>query len=98
MYVYPTRDPGTGAIQSLEGAAIPPPWHHLRALLFEIGRVESIRGFDESYLSIRPPEVLAQIQKGDPGWEQMVPGAVAEIIKTESLFGWRPSGPAPSTA
>ena len=51
------------------------------ALLLEIGRVKAIRGYDESYLSIRTPEVLARIQRGDPSWEQMVPAAVAEIIK-----------------
>ena len=90
MYVYPTRDPATSAIQSLERAPVPSPWHHLRALLLEIGRVEPIRGYDESYLSIRTPDVLARIQGGDAAWEQMVPAAVAEIIKSENLFGWRP--------
>ncbi len=59
MYVYPTRDPATGEIQSLERSSVPPPWHHLRALLLEIGRVESIRGYDESYLSIQTSDVLA---------------------------------------
>jgi hypothetical protein len=96
MYVYPTRDPVTGEIQSPERAPVPSPWHHLRALLLEIGRVEPIRGYDESYLSIRTPDVLARIQRGGPSWEQMVPAAVAEIIKAENLFGWRP-GRATST-
>jgi hypothetical protein len=89
--VHPTRDPVTGETLSPDRAPVPPPWHHLRALLFEIGRVESIRGYDESYLSIRTPDVLARIQAGDASWETMVPTAVAEIIKTENLFGWRPS-------
>jgi hypothetical protein len=91
MYVYPTRDPVTGEIQSPERALLPPPWHHLRALLLEIGRVEPIRGYEESYLSIRTPDVLARIQGGDASWEQMVPAAVAQIIKAENLFGWRPA-------
>jgi hypothetical protein len=91
VYVYPTRDPVTGRVESLDTDVPPPPWHHLRALLREIGRVEPIRGYDESYLSIRTPDVLARIQRGDPSWEQMVPAAVAEIIKAENLFGWRPS-------
>src|SRR5262249_31993108 len=56
MYVYPTRDPITGAIQSLGDIPFPPPWHHLRDLLTDIGRVEAIRPSDESYLSIRTPE------------------------------------------
>ena len=89
MYVYPTRDPVTGEIQSAERGPVPPPWHHLRALLLEIGRVEPIRGYEESYLSIHTPDVLARIQSGDASWEQMVPAAVAEIIKAENLFGWR---------
>jgi hypothetical protein len=89
MYVYPTRDPDTGQIHALDQAPIPPPWQHLRALLLEIGRIEPIRGYDESYLSIHTPDVLTLIQRGDPSWEQMVPAAVAEIIKAENLFGWR---------
>ena len=96
MYVYPTRDRDTGQIHTADQAPIPAPWHHLRALLLAIGRVEPIRGYDESYLSIRTTDVLARIQGGDAAWEQMVPAAVAEIIKAENLFGWRP-GRATST-
>jgi hypothetical protein len=96
MYVHPTRDPISGEIHTVERHPVPSPWHHLRALLLEIGRVEAIRGYDESWLSIRTPDVLARIQGGDASWEQMVPVAVAEIIKAENLFGWRP-GRATST-
>jgi hypothetical protein len=88
MYVYPTRDPVTGQIKTLENISTPAPWHHLHNLLVEIGRVEQIREYDESYLSIRTPEVLARIKQGDPSWERMVPAAVAEIIKAKNLFGW----------
>jgi hypothetical protein len=90
MYVYPARDRDTGQIHTLDQAPIQPPWHHLRAILLEIGRIEPIRGYDESCLSIRTPDVLARIQSGDASWEAMVPAAVAEIIKAENLFGWRP--------
>src|SRR5262249_34898208 len=48
MYVYPTRDRDTGQIHTLDQAPIPPPWPHLRALLLAIGRIEPIRGYDES--------------------------------------------------
>jgi hypothetical protein len=60
-------------------------------LLLEIGRIEPIRGYDESLLSIHTPDVLARIQNGDPSWEEMVPAKVAEIIKAKSLFGWQPA-------
>lgn len=92
MYVYPTRDPATGAIQNLENTPPPAPWHYLHRLLSELGRVEPIRSYDESLLSIRTPDVLARIERGDRSWETMVPSAVADIIKSKGLF--RP--PAPS--
>jgi hypothetical protein len=91
MYVYPTRDPASGEIRSVEQAPVPAPWHHLRDILLEIGRFEPIHGYNESYLSIRTPDVLDRIQRGDQSWEEMVPVAVAEIIKAKHLFGWQPA-------
>jgi hypothetical protein len=90
MYVYPTRDPVSGAIHSAEDAPIQPPWHHLRALLLEVGRIVPIRSYDESLLSIHTPDVLARIERHDPSWEDMVPPTVAEMIKAKNLFGWQP--------
>ena len=89
MYVYPTRDPVTGEIQSLDEAPLQSPWHHLRDMLLEIGRIVPIRGYDESLLSIRTPDVLGRIEAQDSSWEDMVPATVAEIIKAKNLFGWQ---------
>jgi hypothetical protein len=91
MYVYPTRDPQSGEVRTVENNPIEPPWHHMRDLLLEIGRIEPIRNFDASCLSIRTPEVLARIQRGDPSWENMVRPSVAELIKAKRLFGYRPN-------
>jgi len=88
MYVYPTRDPASGQIESVETAPVPPPWQHVRDLLLEMGRIEPIRRYDERYLSVKPRDVLALIQAGDPGWERLVPTTVAETIKAERLFGY----------
>jgi hypothetical protein len=92
MYVYPTRDPVTGQIQTLQNVPMQPPWHHLHNLLVEIGRVVPIRAYNESYLSIRTPEVLALIEKDDPSWEGMVPLPVAEIITSKQLFRSQTAG------
>jgi hypothetical protein len=89
MYVYPTLDPESGEIRTVDTAPIPPPWHHMRALLREIGRIEPIRRYEQSYLAIRTTEVLARIQRGDPSWENMVPETVADVIKSKELFGAR---------
>jgi hypothetical protein len=86
VYVYPTRDPVSGQIQTLETHPPPGPWHHLSNLLMELGRLEPLRSYNESCLSIRTPDVLQRIERGDPSWESMVPPAVAEIIKSERLF------------
>jgi hypothetical protein len=88
LYVYPTRDAITWQIQSVQTAAIAAPWHHLRDLLLEIGRFEPIRHYNEAYLSIRTPDVLARIQAGDESWEAMVPAVVADTIRAKRLFGY----------
>jgi hypothetical protein len=86
MYVYPTRDPATGEVHTLEHPPRPPPWEHLNRLLLAIGRVEPIRSYEESYLSIRTPDVLARIVANDPSWEALVPPVVSEVIKAQRLF------------
>jgi hypothetical protein len=88
MYVYPTRDPASGRIESVETAPVPPPWQHVRDLLLQMERIEPIRRYDERYLSMTPRDVLALIRAGDPGWERLVPPTVAETIKAERLFGY----------
>jgi hypothetical protein len=93
MYVYPTRDPATGQIQTLLYPPPPAPWHHLSHLLHDIGRTEDIRSYEESYLSLRRDDVLKLIQSGDPSWQDMVPDVVAGIIKAKRLFGWKQAAP-----
>jgi hypothetical protein len=87
--VYPTRDPASGQVHSVERAPVPSPWHHLRDLLLAIGRIQPLHDYDERYLSIHTPDVLARIERGDPSWEELVPRAVAEMIKTKRLFGYQ---------
>jgi hypothetical protein len=97
VYAYPTRDPDTGRVQTATDVPVPAPWHYLRDLLLDLGRVVPIRGYDESFLSIDTHDVLARLQRGDPSWEGMVPAAVAATIKAGALFGWHP-GRAVATA
>jgi hypothetical protein len=89
MYVYPTRDPQSGQVRSVEDVPLAPPWPHLRALLIESGRVEPIREYDPTYLAISTPDVRRRIEVGDPSWEAMVPPVVADMIKSKGLFGHR---------
>jgi hypothetical protein len=86
MYVYPTGE--AGKVMTVDVAPTAGAWGYLRDFLIEIGRIVPIRGYDESLLSTRTPEVLSRIQAGDPSWEGMVPLKVAEIIKEKKLFGF----------
>jgi hypothetical protein len=87
--VYPTRDPASKQIHSLDRAPFSSPWPHLRDLLIEIGRIEPLRQYNQAYLSIQTTDVRRRIETGDPTWEEMVPSIVADIIKNKKLFGYR---------
>jgi hypothetical protein len=84
--VYPTRDPGTGRIETWDEARFPPPWQHLHALLGQLGHIVPLHPSDASYLAIQTTDVLARIQRDDSSWEGMVPAKVAEIINAKRLF------------
>jgi len=86
VYVYPTRDPKTGRVETWESLKLPHPWQHLHRLLIDLGAIVPISPSDESYLSIQTADVLAMIQNGDPAWERLVPPKVAEIIRADRLF------------
>jgi hypothetical protein len=36
-------------------------------------------------------DVLAKIQKGESGWENMIPQEAAAVIKERGLFGYKPA-------
>ncbi len=86
MYVYPTRDPVTGQIQTLENTSPPPPWNLLHQLLVEMKRIVPSQVEDASYMSIKSADVLARIVANDSSWEAMVPPVVVEMIKRNRLF------------
>jgi hypothetical protein len=66
--------PLAGPKKSAHAAKIP--------ALSYLGRVEPIRGYDDPYLSIRTPDVLARIQGGDASWEQMARQTMAGTAAT----------------
>jgi hypothetical protein len=89
MYVYPMSDPSTGQIVTVENAPVPRAGEHIRDLLLELEHLVPLAGYEPKYLSIRTPEVLALLQKGDASWENLVSPEVAQMIKTRKLLGYR---------
>ena len=67
---------------------------HLRnlyAYMLENHYIEALVGYDGALSDIFSRDVLVKIQRGEAGWEKMVPAKVAELIKQRRLFGWQPS-------
>ena len=91
LYVYPHLDLQTGHKLTVENFLVPPHLRHLYAHLLENRFIQGIRNSSSDLLPIRSRDVLAKIQTGDPSWEQLVPPVIAEIIKRDALFGYRPS-------
>ncbi|PYI88222.1 MAG: nicotinate-nucleotide adenylyltransferase [Verrucomicrobia bacterium] len=88
LYVYPYREPGTGAIITAGNLRVEPNLRHLYAYLVENRFIDGLRDIDENCLPIFSRDVLAKIRSDDATWEKMVPPQVAQIIKERKLFGW----------
>ncbi len=88
LFVYPYREPKTGALITAGNLRVAPHLRHLYSYLVENRLIESLRDFDESCLPIFSRDVLGMIRTGDPAWESMVPPAVGQMIKERKLFNY----------
>jgi len=88
LYVYPLKDEKSGALITAGNLRVAPHLRHLYAYLVENRLIESIRDYNEAYLPIFSPDVLAKIRSGDATWEKDVPPVVARIIKERQLFNY----------
>ena len=86
LYVYPLKEPKSGALITAGNLRVAPNLRHLYAYLIENRLIESIRDFDERCLPIFSRDVLAKIRCGDANWEQDVPAQVAQMIRERKLF------------
>jgi hypothetical protein len=91
FYVYPWREPASGAVITAGNLRVAPHLSHLYAYLFENRFIHGLREIHEEYLHILSKDVLAKIHAGDASWEAMVPEQVAQVIRQRRLFGWQPA-------
>ena len=89
LYVYPFLNPN-GELVTADNFEVAPNLGHLYRHLLDNGFIESMEGYNPSYLPIKSPGVLAKIRAGTTGWEDTVSPEVAKIIKERQLFGYRP--------
>jgi len=91
FYVYPWRDPASGAVITAGNLRVAPHLRHLYAYLYENQLIYGLREIHEEYLPIAAKDVLDKIHAGDDTWETMVPAEVGRVIRERRLFGWRPT-------
>jgi hypothetical protein len=89
LYIYPYKDAETQTLFKVDNLAVDDKQKHLYQYLKQNDEIEQIQEFNEEYLDIFSPDVLKMITDNNPGWEQLVPGVVAEKIKTQELFGYK---------
>jgi len=58
------------------------------------GKLIDIENYNPDILNIFSREVLKKIEKGESGWEEMLPEGVANLIKEKQLFNCKESSKA----
>ncbi|MBK9418626.1 MAG: TonB-dependent receptor [Flavobacteriales bacterium] len=91
IYVYPSRASASDSIMTTNTMPIHPRLQPLYDYLLFNKRLVDIDSFDPNVLHIFSKQVLDMIRGGTPGWEEMVPPYVDNMIKDNRLFGYTPS-------
>ncbi|SHJ62762.1 TonB-dependent receptor [Flavobacterium haoranii] len=87
VYLYPMKDEEGNIIDS-DNLKVHPRMKELYKFFKFNGKVVDITDFEEQNLEIFSRQVLKMISNGDSGWEEMLPDGIAELIKTQRLFGY----------
>ena len=86
IYVYPTLQEGGNELITAQNLPIPESIKFLYRHLLVNRQIVDIEGFNTATLHIFSKTVFQMIQHGAPGWEEMLPDEVADLIKQKSLF------------
>ncbi len=88
LFVYPLQEQVGGTLQTVETMHVEPELRNLFKYLRDRGSFVGLDNFNAQYLPIFSRDVLQRIAAGDASWEQMVPEAVAGVIKARGFFGY----------
>jgi hypothetical protein len=91
IYIYPSRASATAEIMTTANMPVHPRLRPLYDYLLFNKRLVDINNFDPNVLHIFSKQVLDLIRSGKPGWEELVPPYVDNMIKDNKLFGYKPT-------
>jgi hypothetical protein len=89
LYIYPLLDKDTGQLVTVQNLEVAPALRKLYGYLVDRGHIVQLENVNRDYLHIFSRDALNKIRRGDSTWEQMVPPAVADIIKSRKYLGYR---------
>ncbi len=89
LYIYPTKDPVSGEIESLDNVNIPRSQRKLFEYLVEKGDILPLRHYNPECLEEYSKDLLADIRQNNPRWENAVPEPVIQLIREKHLFGYQ---------
>jgi hypothetical protein len=88
MLVYPYQPERNRPVITTNNLEVPDNLKSLFKHLKDNNFLIDLEGYDTQVLQIFSPKVIQMIKSGEPGWEEMVPDTVADIIKENCLFDY----------
>ena len=87
VFLYPMEDEDGNVINS-QNLKVHPRMKELYKFFAYNGKVIDITDFERNNLKIFSRKVLKMISENQPGWEELLPSGIAEMIKKDHLFGF----------
>lgn len=88
IYAYPAIDEDNGELVNARSIDIPKDIKYLYQHLLENNHITDMKEYSPEILQNYSKEVLRSLRTNEPGWENLVPPGIAEIIKEKQLFGY----------
>jgi hypothetical protein len=86
LYIYPAVNPDNGEVITAENFRAALHLKHLYVHLRDNRFIIGIPCENPAMMDFNSRDVVARIASGEPGWEDLVPPKVAELIKNRQLF------------
>jgi len=89
LYIYPYKDKETDKTITSDVVSFDKKMQDLFDYFKDDHRFKDIKNFDDTLLETYNREIISKIQKGETGWEYLLPDEIVIQIKNNNLFGYR---------